>query len=100
MRKNDEALFRIGEVTKTLGITRKTLLVFENMGLLTPAVKDAESGYRYYSPDNMTQIKAFITGLQKVPAQPLPRQSYLRRKAPHHSYSGWTEDLPSAATCS
>ena len=65
MRKNDEALFQIGEVTKTLGITRKTLLVFENMGLITPAVKDAESGYRYYSPDNMTQIKA-IRSLQSL----------------------------------
>lgn len=65
MKKHDEQLFQIGEVTKIMGITRKTLLVFENMGLLTPAVKDEESGYRYYSADNMTQIRA-IRSLQQL----------------------------------
>jgi len=48
---------------KIMGVTRKTLLVYENMGLLTPAIKDEESGYRYYSADNMTQIRS-IRSLQ------------------------------------
>ncbi len=65
MKKHDENLFQIGEVTKILGVTRKALLVFETMGLLTPAVKDEESGYRYYSADNMTQIRA-IRSLQAL----------------------------------
>lgn len=65
MKKHDKSLFQIGEVTKILGISRKTLLVFENMGLLTPAVKDEESGYRYYSADNMTQIRS-IRSLQAL----------------------------------
>ena len=65
MKKHDDTLFQIGEVTKILGVTRKTLLVFEDMGLLTPAVKDEESGYRYYSADNMTQIRA-IRSLQQL----------------------------------
>ncbi len=65
MKKYDESLFQIGEVTKILGVTRKTLLVFEEMGLLTPAVKDEESGYRYYSADNMTQIRS-IRSLQSL----------------------------------
>lgn len=65
MRKYDESLFQIGEVTKIIGVTRKTLLVFEEKGLLTPAVKDKESGYRYYSADNMTQIRA-IRSLQQL----------------------------------
>ena len=65
MRKYDETLFQIREVTKLLGVTRKALLVFEDMGLLTPAVKDEESGYRYYSADNMTQIRA-IRSLQSL----------------------------------
>lgn len=51
---NDE-LFQIGEVSKILGVSRKAILGFEDMGLLTPAVKDAENGDRYYSADNMTQ---------------------------------------------
>lgn len=65
MKKHHSGLFQIGEVTKTLGVTRKALLVYENMGLLTPAVKDEESGYRYYSPDNMTQIRS-IRSLQAL----------------------------------
>ena len=63
MKKQDDNLFKIGEVMKIMGITRKTLLVYEEMGLLTPAVKDEESGYRYYSADNMTQIRS-IRSLQ------------------------------------
>ena len=65
MKKYDDSLFQIGEVTKILGVTRKTLLVFEEMGLLTPAVKDEISGYRYYSADNMTQIRS-IRSLQSL----------------------------------
>ena len=65
MKKHDNTLFQIGEVVKIMGITRKTLLVYEDMGLLTPAVKDEESGYRYYSADNMTQIRA-IRSLQML----------------------------------
>ncbi len=58
MKKHDENLFQIGEVSRILGVTRKTLLVYENAGLLTPAHKDEESGYRYYSADNMMQIRS------------------------------------------
>jgi len=65
MRKYGEELFQIGEVTKILGVTRKAILGYEDMGLLTPAVKDAESGYRYYSADNMTQIRS-IKALQAL----------------------------------
>ena len=48
---------------KIMGVTRKTLRVYEDMGLLQPAVKDEGSGYRYYSADNMTQIRS-IRSLQ------------------------------------
>ena len=65
MKKYKEGLFKIGEVTKIMGITRKTLLVYEDRGLLKPAVKDEESGYRYYSADNMTQIRS-IRSLQAL----------------------------------
>ena len=39
MKKHDNTFFQIGEVTKILGITRKALLVYEEMGLLTPAIR-------------------------------------------------------------
>ena len=65
MKKQSEELFKIGEIAKILGVTRKTILVYEEIGLLTPAVKDEASGYRYYTADNMTQIRA-IRSLQTL----------------------------------
>ena len=65
MKKHDETLFQIGEVSKILGITRKAILGYEELGLLTPAVKNEDSGYRYYSADNMTQIRS-IRSLQSL----------------------------------
>ena len=65
MKKHDETLFQIGEVSKILGSTRKAILGYEELGLLTPAVKDEDSGYRYYSADNMSQIRS-IRSLQSL----------------------------------
>ena len=65
MKKYDDNIFKMGENTKIHGVTRKTLPDYENMGLLTPAVKDEQSGYRYYTADNMTQIRS-IRSLQAL----------------------------------
>ena len=65
MKKHDENLFRIGEVAKILGVTRKAILVYEDKGLISPAVKDPVSGFRYYTADNMTQIQS-IRSLQAL----------------------------------
>ena len=65
MKKHNSELFRIGEASRILGVSRKAILGFEEMGLLTPAVKDPESGYRYYTADNMTQIRS-IRSLQAL----------------------------------
>lgn len=65
MKKQDKTLFKIGEVSKILHVTRKAILVYERMGLLTPAVRDKESGFRYYTADNMTQICS-IRSLQSL----------------------------------
>lgn len=65
MKKYEKSLFRIGEVAKILGVTRKTILVYEDRGLLTPAVKDPKSGFRYYTADNMIQIRS-IRSLQSL----------------------------------
>lgn len=65
MKKHGDSLFQIGEITKIMGVTRKALLVYEESGLLTPALKDEASGFRYYSADNMTQIRS-IRSLQQL----------------------------------
>ena len=61
----EKELFKIGEVTKTLGLSRRILLNYEAVGLLTPAYTDAESGYRYYSADNIVHIR-LIRALQNL----------------------------------
>lgn len=38
MKKHDNSLFKIGEIVDILGVTRKTILVYEEMGLLKPAL--------------------------------------------------------------
>jgi len=65
MKKYDDSLFQIGEVAKILGVSRKMILNYEDLGLLMPAVKDEDSGYRYYTADNMTQIRS-IRSLQEL----------------------------------
>lgn len=61
MKKYDENLFQIGEVARILGISRKMILNYEDHGLVVPAVKDEISGYRYYTADNMTQLRSIRT---------------------------------------
>lgn len=65
MSKPDPSLFQIGEVAKLMGVSRKMILHYEELELLTPAHKDENSGYRYYSADNLTQIRS-IRALQSL----------------------------------
>lgn len=65
MKDREPSLFQIGEVAKFVGVTRKMILNYEAQGLLTPAYQDGESGYRYYSADNITQVRA-IRALQSL----------------------------------
>ena len=58
-------LFKMGEVTKALGLTRRMLINYEDLGLVTPAFKNDNGGFRYYSADNMVHIKLIRT-LQKL----------------------------------
>lgn len=65
MQNTEKKLFQIGQVTKTLKITRRILLNYEELGLLTPAFRNDSSGFRYYSADNIVHIKLIRT-LQKL----------------------------------
>ena len=58
-------LFKMGEVTKALGLTRRILINYEELGLVTPAFKNGNQGFRYYSADNMVHIRLIRT-LQKL----------------------------------
>ena len=50
-------LFSIGEVCKTLGITRRIVLNYEECGLIKPDIKNGPNGNRFYTLDTMTQIR-------------------------------------------
>lgn len=61
MHGDTKDLFQIGEVTKALGITRRILINYENLGLVKPAFKEGERGFRYYSADNIVHIRLIRT---------------------------------------
>lgn len=61
MEQTDKNLFQIGEVTKALGVTRRMLINYENLGLLIPAVRHDNRSFRYYSADNMVHIRIIRT---------------------------------------
>ena len=45
----EKNMFTIGEMAKSIGITRKIILNYEAKGLITPDVKDGKNGNRYYT---------------------------------------------------
>ena len=61
MHNETKNLFQMGEVTRALGITRRMLINYENLGLVTPAFKDGNRGFRYYSADNIVHIRLIRT---------------------------------------
>ena len=63
--KNDAGLFSIGEIAKTIGITRRIILNYEAKGLVKPDVKNGENANRYYTMDTLTKIHT-IRILQKL----------------------------------
>ena len=57
MKGNQKNLFSIGEIAKSIGITRKIILNYEAKGLIQPDKKDGVTGNRYYTIDTFTQIR-------------------------------------------
>lgn len=57
MSENKKRLMSIGEAAKSLGITRKIILNYEDKGLLIPDKKDGTAGNRYYTPDSVSRIR-------------------------------------------
>lgn len=53
----EKELFSIGEIAKSIGITRKIILNYETKGLIKPDRKDGSTGNRYYTIDTFTQIR-------------------------------------------
>lgn len=58
--KKQEGLFQIGEVAVLCGITRKMILNYEDLRLLTPTAVDAASGYRYYDIMAISRVQTIL----------------------------------------
>jgi DNA-binding transcriptional MerR regulator len=53
-------LLKIGEVADFFRISVKAVRIYEKKGIIVPAYIDPESGYRYYTPDQLHQLAALL----------------------------------------
>lgn len=51
-------LFSIGEVSKITGISVRTLRYYDDINIITPEKRDNQTGYRYYSQNQLLYIQA------------------------------------------
>ena len=54
---NNKNLFTIGEISKAVNITRKTILGYEKKELIIPDKKEGSTGNRYYTIDTFTKVR-------------------------------------------
>lgn len=55
-----EVLLKIGEVAEFFQISVKAVRIYEKKGIIVPAWVDPESGYRYYTADQLHQLSALL----------------------------------------
>ncbi len=56
----DEPMMKIGEIAAFFDVSVKAIRVYEKRGILTPAYTDPETGYRYYSADQVQTLNALL----------------------------------------
>jgi len=71
-----EGLFSIGELAAVCSVSVDTLRFYETKALITPAYTDSESGYRYYSRENLLRLRT-ILGLKDAGLSLLEIREYL-----------------------
>lgn len=82
MENHSELYFTTGEFAKILGVKKHTLFHYDEIGLLSPAVK-RENGYRYYLVWQMDVFEV-IKALQKL-GMPLEEiKHYMENRSPEH----------------
>ncbi len=53
-------MFRIGEFSKISRVSKRLLHYYDDIGLLRPAHVDHETGYRYYSAQQLTELNRIL----------------------------------------
>ncbi len=56
----DEELLKIGELAAFVGVSPKALRVYEKMEIIKPVKVDDETGYRYYSADQVKDLEVLL----------------------------------------
>ncbi|MDP2922285.1 MAG: MerR family transcriptional regulator [Candidatus Omnitrophota bacterium] len=57
--------YRISEVIRVLGISRKTYYIWENTGKIPKARREPISGYRYWTAEDLRKLKKIVKKLGK-----------------------------------
>jgi len=65
MEAMNEKLMKISEIAASLGISVKAMRIYEHLGIIKPAEINKQTGYRYYSIDQVDQLSTLIE-LQKL----------------------------------
>ena len=65
-------LVSIEKMAKLCGVSVQTLRYYEEAGILAPYYKDEQTGYRYYSKENML---LWLSGIENVKSLPAPMVS-------------------------
>jgi len=56
----EEPLMRIGEIAAFFNVSVKAIRIYEKKGIIKPAKVDPDTGYRYYSADQVQTLDALL----------------------------------------
>ena len=88
MGKNGEKLFTINQIANLCSISRATLIRMEEDGILQPAYKNPDNGYRYYDSENAITVIHNLS-LQRLGLTHKEIKSY----TPEGDYGGFLDIL-------
>lgn len=57
---DNNKLLRISEIADFFGVSAKAMRLYEQKGIITPYKIDPETGYRYYSADQVKQLNSLV----------------------------------------
>ncbi len=80
---SNKKLFSIGEVSRLKGITVKALRFYQKIGLLAPCTVNPDSGYRYYSSEQLV-LMDIIKAMRAVDVSPREIREVLAGKSTPH----------------
>lgn len=99
----DETFLRIGEIAGFFGVSVKAIRVYEKMGIIRPAKVDAQTGYRYFSADQVQKLDALLelkqlgfslSEIKRLLASGMTNDAFM--EALVHKKAAWQDAIASA----